>query len=178
MKAPIDDKILDAALKLAAQKPWDDVTLSELAISSSLSLDALRGEIEDKNDVLAALHERLDRQMLEATAFEGSVKERLFDLLMSRFDSMQRYRKGYVSMLEAVKYQPAVLAKGACLAFSSMGWMLEAAGAASSDLSKGILSLVYLNALRVWMADGSADLSATMAAVDQGLVRAEKFIQT
>lgn len=176
MKAPVDDKILDAALALAAEKPWDGVSLSDIAQKSGLSLEELRAQIEDKDDILGGLHERLDRAMLSATAFEGSIKERLFDLLMNRFDGMQPQRDAFVSMLDAVKFQPSLLAKGACLAFSSMGWMLDAAGSKSGDLGKGVLSLVYLNALRVWIKDDSADLSATMAAVDQGLTKAERFL--
>jgi hypothetical protein len=59
-----------------------------------------------------------------------------------------------------------------------MGWMLEGAGIAARGprgrlRRKGLLG-VWLWTLRVWQRDDSEDLSATMAALDQALARAEQ----
>ena len=59
-----------------------------------------------------------------------------------------------------------------------MGWLLQGAGIESHGLkgrlrAKGLLA-VWLWTVRAWQRDLSEDLSATMAALDQALNRAEQ----
>jgi hypothetical protein len=67
-----------------------------------------------------------------------------------------------------------------CLAratVTSMGWMLEGAGVSAQGLRGEIrkkgLTLVWGYGMRTWVRDDSADLTATMAAVDRALERAD-----
>ena len=39
------------------------------------------------------------------------------------------------------------------------------------------LTLIYANALRVWLTDDTPDMAKTMAALDQGLRRAERLVE-
>ena len=61
----------------------------------------------------------------------------------------------------------------------SMAWMLEAAGVPATGWRGTLrvqgLTAVWLYTLRAWLADESADLSGTMAALDRALGRAEQF---
>ena len=66
----------------------------------------------------------------------------------------------------------------ACASKRSMRWMLQGAGVAATGLRgeiqvRGLLA-VWLYAVRAWERDESEDLSATMAAIDKALDRAEK----
>jgi hypothetical protein len=58
-----------------------------------------------------------------------------------------------------------------------MGWLLEAAGVSSTglrgEMRKRGLALVWGYGVRAWVRDESADLAATMAAVDQALTQAD-----
>jgi hypothetical protein len=60
-----------------------------------------------------------------------------------------------------------------------MSWVLEAAGMDTSGIKGAIrvagLGGIYLNVLRTWMEDDSADLGRTMAALDKNLSRAEQI---
>jgi ubiquinone biosynthesis protein COQ9 len=81
-----------------------------------------------------------------------------------------------------VKFLPACPPLAAALAalnLSSMGWLLEGAGVDATGLrgalkKRGLL-LVWAYGLQAWARDESEDLSATMAAVDKALARAEGF---
>lgn len=60
-----------------------------------------------------------------------------------------------------------------------MSLTLEAAGISASGFAgmlkvKGLMA-VYLSSLRAWLGDDSPDKARTMAAVDAGLRRAERF---
>jgi hypothetical protein len=59
-----------------------------------------------------------------------------------------------------------------------MGWLLDAAGVSTAGLPGALrvrgLTVVWLAAVRAWARDDSADLAATMRAVDDALQRAER----
>jgi hypothetical protein len=63
-----------------------------------------------------------------------------------------------------------------------MAWMLEAAGIPTAGLAGRLrataLLAVWLGAFRAWAKDESADMSATMAALDRLLDRAESLART
>lgn len=181
----MDNKILNAALSLAAQKPWDEVSLGDIARAAELSLADLRSEVACKLDILSALHTHLDERMLTAIdravppAGAEQARDRLFDLFMARFDALQENRAAYLSVFGSLKSQPKNLLASMAPVLGTMRWALEASGVksegAKADLQIGGLCLVYLSALRAWMRDDSADLSATMASVDKGLGRLIRY---
>lgn len=179
MTAP-NDAVLTAALTLAAKTPWDIVSLGDIAREAGISLADLRGQIADKFDLVEALHARLDGQMLQATAFEGALKDRLFDLFMARFDGLQANRDSYVSIFEALKTQPKGLARSGMSLLSSMRWVAESAGLNTTgfrgETNSAVLALAYGNALRVWIKDDAPDMAATMASLDKGLERATGYL--
>ena len=84
-KKDIREKVIETALSLAAQHGWENVSLSDIAKKSGLSLAALSDNFEDKGDILNALGRIIDRKTL-ANAVEvdpeTSIKERIFDILM------------------------------------------------------------------------------------------------
>ncbi len=179
MTAP-NDAVLDAALTLAASRPWDLVTLGDIAREAKISLAELRGQMTDKFDLIEALHARLDGKMLAATGFEGALKDRLFDLFMARFDGLQENRAAYVSIFEALKSQPKSLARSGMSLLSSMRWVSESAGLNTTgfrgETNSAVLALAYGNALRVWIKDDAPDMAATMASLDKGLDRAVGYL--
>lgn len=176
----LKDKITDAALRLAARQPWDSVSLGDLAREADMTLAQLRGVIDDKDAIMGLLHARLDESMLAATVFEGTAKDRLFDLFMARFDAMNVHRDAYLSLFNAAKTQPVVLLKALPNLASSMDWALNAAGVETqgfkAEAAKIVLSVLFINALRAWINDETQDLSAVMAKLDQGLDRICRYI--
>jgi hypothetical protein len=60
-----------------------------------------------------------------------------------------------------------------------MGWLLEGAGVSAhgvhGELRKRGLAAVWAWGVRAWLRDETEDLSATMAAVDTALIRADQI---
>ena len=179
------EKVVKAALDLAAQQGWDYTSLRDIARAAEVDFADLRLMFDEKSDILAALGRMLDYRVLQEAGEaqeDVSPRDRLFDLLMERFDALGDYREGVCAVLEDFKYDP----KQAVIALphlcKSMNWMLEAAGIETAGI-KGALKLagltgLYLKVLRVWKDDESVDLAKTMAALDKGLGRAEGWAET
>ena len=172
----IKEKIVGAALALAAEKGWPETSLADIAKGAGLSMAVMRVHCEDKADILAALGRMIDRRVLENLAEPDPGipwKERVFDVLMERYDILNEYRAGLVPILESFKTEPKHLVISLPHLCRSMNWMLEGAGVDTGGLRGAArltgVTLIYVKALRAWKDDTSEDLAATMAALDQGL---------
>ena len=107
------------------------------------------------------------------------MRDRLFDILLRRFDFLQTRRPGVLALMKALPSCPPLAVALAEMNIASMGWLLEGAGVDATGLTgavkkRGLLA-VWLYGLRAWAEDESVDLTATMAAVDSALARAERF---
>lgn len=177
---------IEAALSLAVEQGWEDVTLRDVAARSGVSLEELREHFEDRADILCALGRMIDKSVLAHVSVdpdeESSVRERLFDLLMDRFEALNAYRVGVKSVLRSFRFDPKQIVISLPHVCRSMSWMLEAAGADTAGISGAAkvagLTGIYIKVLRVWAEDESPDLPKTMAALDRALGRAEAAVNT
>ena len=171
-----DGKLVAAFFQLAADKGWNRATVAEAARAASLSLAEARGRFPGRGAVLLRFGRMADQAALAAMPADGSVRDKLFDLLMHRFDTLHEHRAGVVALLRVLPAEPPLALLLGCATRRSMRWMLQAAGAPTTGLRgelrlKGLVA-VWLWTLRAWRNDESADLSGTMAALDAALRRA------
>ena len=179
-RKPVDParRVIDRTLSLAAERGWRRVSLGDIAAAAKLPLAEFYRLYPSRAAILAAFVRRIDEAVLAAGEAEGATaRERLFDLLMRRFEALGPYKDGVAAILKDCGGDPLALLCGGVRLKRSMGWMLEAAGLSSHGLlgqvrAKG-LAVVYLATLRRWLADDTADMSRTMAALDKHLRRAE-----
>ena len=173
--------VIEAALKLAAEKGWRDLALADIAEAAGLSIGALYAQYPSKSAILAGYSRDIDAAVLAETDGEQageSPKNRLFDLLMRRFDKLDGHKAGLLRIAEDTGRDPLSLVCSLANLERSMAAMLEAAGLSTTGL-RGVLrikglSAVYLAGLRAWFRDDSADKAKTMAALDKALGRAER----
>ena len=82
---------VEALMRLAAEQPWNDIEISDIAREAGLTLAELRDLFPSKGAVLGGLTRIIDRKVLEgdiAGLEEEPTRERLFDVLMRRLDAM------------------------------------------------------------------------------------------
>ena len=177
-------KILRAALNAAQDMPWDMLSMQDVAKAAALDLDVLYDHVQDKTDILVLYGRHIDRRVLQEFSkanLNESLKDRLFDVLMTRFDAVQEDREAVLSILQSLKSDPKALLISAPQVKHSMAWMLEATGHSVYGLKGAAqiagLALVYVNTVRVWMKDDSADMAQTMAALDKNLNRFCRLFQ-
>lgn len=177
--ADFDAAVVSAVFTEAGLRGWHRASLVEAVRAAGLDLARTRQRFPSKLSVLLRFGSIADQAALSGASTEGPVKDRLFDILMRRFDVLQAHRAGVVAVLDAAKFDPMLALFLARLSARSMGWLLEGAGLSASGLRgrlrvKGLLA-VWLYATRAWTLDDSADLSATMTAADKALDRAGEF---
>ena len=175
---------IDAALDLAASRGWRDTRFGEVAEAAGLTLAELYALFPSKIAILFAFMREVDAAVLAGAATElqdEPTRDRLFDLIMRRFDALAPHKEGVRVIVRESVCHPAT---GACLSLAlarSLAIMLEAAGVDSSGL-RGLMRIkglgaVYLSAFRVWLDDDSEDMAKTMAALDRSLTRAERLME-
>ncbi len=181
-KKNIKENVVDHALALAVEQGWERVTLRSVAEKTGLSLAELHEHFEDKTDILVTLGRMIDRQVLDniGDGEEGASKrDRLFDVLMERYEVLNNYREGICAVLDSFLCDPKQAVIGLPHLARSMSWMLEAAGMDMGGIKGAVkvagLTGVYLKVLKTWKEDESKDLAKTMAALDKALGRIEKF---
>lgn len=175
------DRVLDAALGLAARRPWQEVSLHDIAAEAHVSLAELHAAFRDKIDLLVALADRTDRQVLESIDAEMTgepPRERLFDVMMARFDVLRPHRSAIRSIAHALSRSPADLIRLREAGMRSMVWTLEAAGIDSGGQlglvrAQG-LAVVFARVLRVWLEDDDPGMAKTMVALDRRLREGER----
>jgi AcrR family transcriptional regulator len=181
--APSDsDRIIDAALACIARQGWRRLSLADIAAEAGLPILGVYRVYSSKPAILCAFFRRVDEAVLAApldSEPDERPRDRVFDLLMRRFDALTPYRAALEVLGRELPTDPlAALAAGAGL-LRSMRWMLEAAGISGEGLG-GVLAVkltaaVYLATLRVWLRDESPDLAPTMAALDRRLRGIERW---
>src|SRR5215475_2289184 len=94
-------RIRDAAFGLAAERGWADLALADIAAAAKLSLADLYAVHPSKAAILEAFSRDIDRQVLAAQdgAGEESPRDRLFDVLMKRFDALAPHREGLAAIV-------------------------------------------------------------------------------
>ena len=171
-----DQALISAAFRVAATRGWAGMTIVEAARDAGLPLDEVRARFSGKRALLIRFGVLLDRAALLAATQNGPVREQLFDLLMSRFDTMKPHREGIRALLRHLPADPGLALILLCETRRAMRWMLEAAGQPVNGV-RGLLRIKGLTAVWTWTMraferDTSDDLSATMASLDQALGRA------
>lgn len=178
-----DSALIGAAFRLAGEQGWSRVSVAAAAREAGLDLARARLRFPGRIAVLMQFARMEDRAALVGAqamdgAGSGSVRDRLFDLLMRRFDVLQEHRAGVEALLRYLPTRPGLALLLARATERSMGWMLEAAGVDATgplgQLRSKAMVGVWLWAVRAWRRDASEDLSATMAALDSALSRAEQ----
>jgi AcrR family transcriptional regulator len=178
----VTQKAVEAALKLAAERPWHKIALADIAAEAGLGLIDLYRELPSKPAILRAFARRADEAVLAAPGEAGaSPRERLFDVLMHRFEALAPHRPALRALAREVRCGRLEAAAAGLHLPCSMAWMLEAAGLGGGGLQGLVrvkaLSLAYLGVMRVFLEDETPDLARTMASLDRALRRAAPFLR-
>jgi hypothetical protein len=174
-----DQSLIAAAFARAARDGWAQISVAAAARDANLPLERARARFAGRDAILLRFGRLADEAALTGALIEGSPRDRLFDVLMRRFDALQAHRAGVTALLRALPANPPLALLLAAATQTSMAWMLEACGISAGGLrgllrTKG-LTAVWLYTARAWERDESTDLSSTMAALDRALARAERF---
>lgn len=176
------DRLLDAALRLIAGQGWRGLSMADVAAEAEVPILTLYREFGSKPALLCAFSRRIDDAGLAApieAAPDERPRDRVFDLIMRRFDALQPYRAALEVLGRELPTDPIAALTAAAALLRSVGWMLEAAGISTQGLGGAVaikLTVgVYLATMRGWLRDETPDLAPTMAALDRRLRGVERW---
>ena len=158
------DRAAAAALALAADRPWAEISLRDIAQKAGVSFAELYDHADGKGPVLSHLSSRFDRAALAtANGSEADVHDRLFEATMARLEAMQPHRAPLVAIARA----EGPLSLGPRLPKTARA-ILEAAGVDATPARLVAMTAVWARVLQVWRDDEGA-LNRTMAEIDKRL---------
>jgi AcrR family transcriptional regulator len=176
------DKAIDALMSLLAEQSFEQIGLAEVAGRAGIKLSQLRSEFGSTLAILGAHIKDIDRAVLDggdADMENESPRERLFDVLMRRFEALAPYKDAVRSVMRSARRNPGLAVALNAMGVRSQHWMLEAAGIGGSG-PRGALraqgaALMFARVLSVWFDDEEPGLDRTMAALGRGLASAERW---
>jgi AcrR family transcriptional regulator len=176
------ETIIAAFLALLAEKQIEQIGFAEIAKEAGVSLAQLRSEFASTLAIYAAHIKAVDRAVLAqdlSDMADEPPRERLFDVLMRRLETMAPHREAVRSLLRSAGRNPPLALALNGLAVRSQQWMLAAAGIKTSG-PRGMmraqgLALLFGSVLHAWTRDDDPGLARTMAALDRALARGQRF---
>ena len=175
---------VEALMRLAAEQPWNDIEIGDIAREAGLTLAELRDLFPSKGAVLGGLSRIIDRAVLEADASDLAdepARERLFDVLMRRLDAMTPYKTALRRIGFALRGDPLSMLALNGVALNSHRYMLAAAGI-DTEGPLGRLKIqgtviAFARTVEVWLDDDDPALARTMAALDREIRRGETVME-
>jgi ubiquinone biosynthesis protein COQ9 len=178
-QSTLSGRIVAAAFRLAAERPWSSVTLRDIADAAGVTLADLAREFDGKTDILIAFNRAIDDEVLRNAPkpAEGQPRrDAVFEAVMARFDALMPHRTAIASIVRGAAQDPRL---GKSL-MTSQARMLQAAGIDTDGLRGAArvagLASVYAAVFRIWLDDDDPGLARTMAALDRRLRSGERTL--
>lgn len=168
--------VVEALMRLAAERPWSAIELTDIATEADVDLATLRDLFPSKGAMLAGFGRMIDARVLAGAAddmTEEPIHERVFDVMMRRIDALMPYRPALRRLIPAIRRDPLAIVALNGAALNSWRYMLASSRVSTED-TLGALRvqgavLVFARVLDVWLDDDDPALSKTMAALDRQL---------
>jgi len=169
--ADLLDMATDAALRLAGETPWAEVTLRDIAHEAGVPFAELYARAPGKGALLDRLSKRHDGAALKASDDPSpDVADRLFEVIMARLEAMEPNRIVLIAIARSESPSPRMAGRLALTARA----LLEAAGIDAGGRRGAVrtaaMIAVWARILQVWRDDEGA-LNRTMAEIDKRLKR-------
>lgn len=165
------DTAADAALALAEERLWADITLRDIAVAAGVTFADLYAKAPGKAALLERLSARYDRAALNTAELEPAADphDRLFEAVMARLEAMEPHRAALI----AIGRSEGLAALGPRLPRTARA-LLEASGVDTGGVKGAAriaaMTAVWTRILVVWRDDEGA-LNRTMAEIDLQLKR-------
>ncbi len=172
-------KIAKKTLKILTLKNWNNILFKDILIK----VKKLPPKIKNKNDLLKNINRYIDYLLkIDTKSLEkSSKKDMLFEVVMTRFDILQKYRKSILNIYKSYKNKPH---KSLLLIPSFLESMVITAeianintkGLKGSIKIKGIF-VIYIATFFIWIDDNSKSIEKTMTSLDNYIDKAESLIK-
>ena len=172
--------LAQAALTLAANRPWREVTLPQLAEAAGRPVEEYYGaSLGEAVDCVEEAFDRAIADNLDQLDPDQSVRDRLFELIVRRFEAMEPHRAAVLAMEQGLDRDPTLMAAAHQRHVRCARWVLALAGLEADGMTGQAraqgLGVIVGQARAAWRGDDAGDFAKTMASLDKNLRRAEEM---
>lgn len=174
------EKLVAAALVEAGKKPWHNISLSQLARRTKMSMAQVQKSVATMDDLLPHIYVELGRRFLDKTPTDvtsDNQRDRLFEILMLLGDTLNEHRAAYLSLFKYLQSNPKLALRLAPHYLHTTTAMTEIVLGKRSRTKTAaatlIIGAVTAALMRVWITDHSPDLARSMAFIDRTLKQVE-----
>ena len=180
-------KLFKGLMELVSDVGWSDFTLAALARNQEIEELELEKLFSDKVGLLQAFSEFIDEQILanlDPDILDPgiSIRERLLEIMLVRFDVLAPYKDGVCELLKVTGKDPKMFVVAAKAIRISMRSSLEAVGVSTRGVRGNIkikgLAAVFLLGMRTWSKEERNDITATTRILDDRLKWAESIAKS
>jgi hypothetical protein len=183
MTASLDASVrrdLARAALASAGSSWRTLTIADLAHAAGRAVSDFYGaSLGDAVDCVEEAFDRAISENLDKLDASQSVRDRLFDLIMRRFEAMEPHRAAILAMEAGVDRDPILLAATHQRHVRCARWVLALAGLEADGMTGQAraqgLGVIIGQARGAWRGDEAGDFTKTMASLDKNLRRAEEM---
>jgi hypothetical protein len=180
--------MLDAALRrdlaraalATAGATWRTLTVADLAKAAGRPVSDFYGaSLWEAVDCVEEAFDRGISDNLGPLDANQTVRDRLFDLIMKRFEAMEPHRAAVIAMEAGADRDPVLLAAQHQRHVRCARWVLALAGLEADGMTGQAraqgLGVIIGQARAAWRGDDAGDFTKTMASLDKNLRRAEEM---
>jgi hypothetical protein len=180
LDASVRRDLARAALAVAASSAWRTLTLLDLARAAGRKVSDFYGaSLGEAVDCVEEAFDRAISDNLESLDVGQTVRDRLFDLIMKRFEAMEPHRAAVLAMEAGADRDPILLAAQHQRHVRCARWVLALAGLEADGMTGNAraqgLGVIIGQARSAWRGDDAGDFTKTMASLDKNLRRAEEM---
>ena len=180
LDASVRRDLARAALAVAGSSAWRTLTLLDLARAAGRPVSDFYGaSMGEAADCVEEAFDRAISDNLEALDASQTVRDRLFDLVMKRFEAMEPHRAAILAMEAGVDRDPILLTAQHQRHVRCARWVLALAGLEADGMTGNAraqgLGVIIGQARSAWRGDDAGDFTKTMASLDKNLRRAEEM---
>jgi len=177
-------KIAQNTLILLEKKSFDKIDVDMVFKKAKINKQNLRKKFDTKFMLLTNINRYIDFKLIDlGDSIEVShSKDMLFEIIMIRFDILQKYRISIINIFNYFKKKPKDALKILPSFYESMILIsklskIKTHGLKGNLIIKGIL-IIYFSTFLVWIRDKGKAMEKTMTSLDQYLDKASSIIKT
>lgn len=173
-QSPAEQQLCQTALDLLGKQGWETTTLAQITEACGKNPPSV--QLRSKSDLIPLIVGWMDQQATPRDSFDTAIpiEDRLFDLLMLRFEAMLPYKKGICAIAEACRRTPDLAGPMYTAQKRAMTNALLHAGSEKSHtavfaLQTHLLLGIYNYVFLVWERESSPQMDQTMARLNNTL---------
>ena len=174
--------IINKSFELSEKIGWERFSFQKLSEKEKIPLNFLKTNYKCKYTVIEKFSQMIDRQVESNIRaddlMDSSIKDKLFELIMLRFDELESFKKALKNIFLSTKKNPLLISIISKNLLNSFDFYLEVSNSYQNSptdiFKKNFLLLIYSLVFETWLNDNSEDLSKTMSQLDKYLSIAEQ----